>query len=402
MLKTGRPRTTRTRPAGESTSQDRAVGVEEESQRSETTIEAQLEEEQRLHARLLMERQLRDLRAQNDALRQRSASGTPSSSLSSDDEVLENPRKRKAQEVLVPVRVKRTLRPEKLKDYHGKNVKEHMDFRRSAEIAFRMAPEDFPRDQDRILYAMQYLSGEPRDAWARKESTIDIGRCSWEYFMEYLLDLVEDPVNRQLSTAQAYMDASQNKTQSVHSFAAYLDTLEAQLPPYTEAQRVNHFLTKLRPSIRQALTNYQDLPTTRSGLEALAARLETNMRGHGASENKATEREEGDRYKKKKKDRERNNNRQGDEDKGRGSRDRTRGERPARGQRSADDRVASRKKYAKEAGIMCHNCSKTGHYASDCMAPARSDANKTAIGNIASKNTSPPPQAQRRRGANQS
>ena len=95
--------------------------------------------------------------------------------------------------------------------------------------------------------------------------------------MEYLLDLVEDPVNRQLSTAQAYMDTSQNKTQSVHSFAAYLDNLKAQLPPYTEAQRVNHFLTKLRPSICQALTNYQDLPTTRNSLKALTAHLETNI-----------------------------------------------------------------------------------------------------------------------------
>ena len=101
--------------------------------------------------------------------------------------------------------------------------------------------------------------------------------------MNYLLNLVEDPVNRQLHNAQAYTEAVQKSGQSVHAFAAYLSTLEAQLPPYNEEHLVMHLFTKLRPEIRKALSNYQDLPNKRDSLVALAARLENNLRGPGAA-----------------------------------------------------------------------------------------------------------------------
>ena len=44
-------------------------------------------------------------------------------------------------------------------------------------------------------------------------------------------------MNHQISTAQNYQDAAQSATQSVQSFATYLDTLEAELQPYDEVQR---------------------------------------------------------------------------------------------------------------------------------------------------------------------
>ena len=47
-----------------------------------------------------------------------------------------------------------------------------------------------------------------------------------------------------------------------------------------------HFFTKLRPNIRAALTMYQDLPTTRSNLVALAAPLESNLRKGNAAKPK--------------------------------------------------------------------------------------------------------------------
>ena len=65
----------------------------------------------------------------------------------------------------------------------------------------------------------------------------------------------------------------------MHSFEAYLRSLEAQLPPFSPAHLVSNLFTKLRPDLRKALTNYQDLPKTRDGLLALAARLEHNIHG---------------------------------------------------------------------------------------------------------------------------
>ena len=63
-------------------------------------------------------------------------------------------------------------------------------------------------------------------------------------------------MNRQLNTAQRYADARQRVHQSVHTYVTYIESLEDELPPYTEEQRRLHLLTTFRPEIRTALTNY--------------------------------------------------------------------------------------------------------------------------------------------------
>jgi hypothetical protein len=77
---------------------------------------------------------------------------------------------------------------------------------------------------------------------------------------------------------QRFQDAAQLLNQSVHAFAIYLETLEADLPPYNNEHRRQHIFTKLKPKIRSAITNYQDIPETYAGLISLAARLEENLR----------------------------------------------------------------------------------------------------------------------------
>jgi len=52
--------------------------------------------------------------------------------------------------------------------------------------------------------------------------------------MTFLLDLIEDPVNRQLYNVLLYHDATQCPHQSVQSFDANLSSIEVLLPPYTE------------------------------------------------------------------------------------------------------------------------------------------------------------------------
>ena len=64
----------------------------------------------------------------------------------------------------------------------------------------------------------------------------------------------------------------------MHNFNTYLGTLEAQLPPYNKAYRTTYFFIKLRPELRAALINYQDLFNIKNGLIALAARLEANIK----------------------------------------------------------------------------------------------------------------------------
>jgi len=84
-------------------------------------------------------------------------------------------------------------------------------------------------------------------------------------------------VNCQLHNAQTYIKAVQKLSQSVHTFAAYLSILKAQLMSYNEKQLIMHFFTKLRSEIKKILLNYQDLLNKQDSLIALTAQLKSNL-----------------------------------------------------------------------------------------------------------------------------
>lgn len=85
-------------------------------------------------------------------------------------------------------------------------------------------------------------------------------------------------MNQQLDATQQYQNTKQKQGQMVHAFETYLSKLEAQLlVQYTKEQSHLHLFTWLRPELQIAITNYQNIPTTRSSLVALAARLEKNQ-----------------------------------------------------------------------------------------------------------------------------
>ena len=133
-----------------------------------------------------------------------------------------------------------------------------------------------------ILWAQQYLTEEPKDAYYREVNSKGL-ISTWEDYKRFFLDLIENPMNHQISTAQNYQDAAQGVTQSVQSFTTYLDTLEAELQPYDKVQRQDHLLTCLRPDLRRAIIAYPEVPDNQQDLIALTSRVELNMRDKGAS-----------------------------------------------------------------------------------------------------------------------
>lgn len=190
-------------------------------------------------------------------------------------------RKRNASQQPVSIPARRTLKPRSPNEYRGKNLKEHREFFRSCEIAFRLLPQEFATSNDKVLWAMQYLGGDPRELWyAHYEHAFEALATtpSWAYFKQYMLDLLADPINRSLDAATAHAQAMQRKDQSVRSFATYLEVIEEQLTPYTETQRVQHLFSKLRPELQRAVTNYHQIPATRDALIALGSTLERNLR----------------------------------------------------------------------------------------------------------------------------
>lgn len=163
-------------------------------------------------------------------------------------------------------------------DYYGKNLKEHSNFMWQCEIAFRQDASYFTADATKVLHAMQALRGEPRDRWKAFEDEYGKDRHTFNFFSEFLLNLIQDPVNRQLAAAEKYHAAEQRQGQSVHSFATYIEDLEADLETYTDEQRRLHLLARLRPDLKAALRSMQILPARRTELVSLAARIEDNLR----------------------------------------------------------------------------------------------------------------------------
>lgn len=174
--------------------------------------------------------------------------------------------------------VKHMAHPKAPSAYHGKNLKEHRDFVYECSLTFRLAPHVYHSDAKKVLYGMQHLHGDARERWKNHEKIVGADCSSWDEFTDFLLDIIQDPVNRGISTMQRYSEAVQKPGQSIHNFVTYLESLEADLPVYTEEHRLNHLFTKLRPEIRERITNFQHIPQTMDGMVSLAARIEENMR----------------------------------------------------------------------------------------------------------------------------
>jgi hypothetical protein len=167
---------------------------------------------------------------------------------------------------------------EKIPMFEGKGVREYQDFESRLLIAFRLDPTAFALEDQKIAFTLQYLQRTFRQLWIQRELEADGETLSWRHMMDFLLDQLKSPINRELHITLQYSRATQKEGQSVNEFAAYLSTLENQIqPPYEQKHLVMHLYSKLQPQIRIALSNYGDFPKTRRELVERAATLEDNL-----------------------------------------------------------------------------------------------------------------------------
>jgi hypothetical protein len=305
------------------------------------TLDERIQAAEQRRDELLRLQRLQALEAEIALLEATPPTATPSTVIEAleEDPVSEaqERRKRNAPQALTPPHVKRTLKPKDPAEYKGRTLKEHREFFRSCEIAFRLLPLEFRLDKDKVLWAMQYLAGDPRELWyTHYERTFAIGEetLTWGYFKDYMLDLLSDPINRTLEAATAHAHAMQRRDQTVRAFATYLEVLEEQLTPYTEEQRVQHLFSKLKPELQRAITNYHQVPATREDLVALGSTLERNLRRASPPR----EQHSRGKFSGKQKD-----------------------FKPKEGSPATTNRPTRDKN-----SITCYKCQKTGHYANEC------------------------------------
>ena len=166
------------------------------------------------------------------------------------------------------------------------------------------------------------------------------------------------------------------------AFDAYLTSLEAQLPPFTESQRTSALMTRLRPELQEAIIRIGTLPVDRNALLSLAARLETTTRQSHARSSQG-QRQGGASTGGHKGSNRSNNSKPSQEERTvQSKKDKKENRKPGSGSKFKSK--SKDKEWLKN--IECFSCHKKGHYATDCCAP-KTDGNPNnvpvgSIGNI--------------------
>ncbi len=124
---------------------------------------------------------------------------------------------------------------------------------------------------------MIYLKNKSKKLWFDHEETMSAVQQMWFNFINFLLNLIKDSMNRDINMTQQYVNASQRSDQMIWTFAAHLSTLKHQLSLYSDEHKWTHLFIKLRSELRVIITNVQSISITRNALINLVARLKTNL-----------------------------------------------------------------------------------------------------------------------------
>ncbi|KAI9748424.1 MAG: hypothetical protein M1815_003249 [Lichina confinis] len=117
--------------------------------------------------------------------------------------------------------------PEK---YTSKNQEVLQMFIRSCEHLFTLRPITYCEDQQRIMYAVNNMKGDPEKAFLNNQ-----------HQPEHL---------RTLSAYHKWCHAQQGATQSVNSFVAYLDKIEGMIDVTPDVFQSHFLIDSLRPELK--------------------------------------------------------------------------------------------------------------------------------------------------------
>ena len=144
-------------------------------------------------------------------------------------------------------------------------------------MIFLKSPEYFQTSLQRVSHAQLALKGQIKEQWSNHIgiSDVDSARYTIEVmgfrgFKQFLLDRVQAPEIRSVNHWLLWNDAKQKPGQTVASFRAYLESLEAHIEPMPTTVRNKIFMPRLRPEVRQRLINTGRTLDTRDEIESLA------------------------------------------------------------------------------------------------------------------------------------
>ena len=178
------------------------------------------------------------------------------------------------------VNAERSVRVVKPQRYSGKSVTEHRKFVQQCEAVFKLQPETYRYSSARIRYAASYFDGAAHLEWLPLEKYLEEtgGYMRWVEFKEEMLTWQDTPDIRKLQALQKWSAAKHREGEPIRRFVQYLTTLEAQISPFTEAQKMEMLMAKMAPSLATEVVTYHRRPTDRRDLVDIATNLESRER----------------------------------------------------------------------------------------------------------------------------
>lgn len=335
------------------------------------SLEEQIAEEEARHHRLEQEAKLRRLRELNNDL------------AAAQDE----PRARTPVSDYAPPSaplVAKTLKPDKMRAYKGLSEGEHISWFREVETKIRLGPEYFVTESQKILYCMQSLEGDAAAQWWPFQKDLDLEDYGFSSFKRFLLDLVNDPINRRLLSYEKINEAAQRPHQKISVFKAYLEELESHIAPASEEQRANTFLTKMQPNLKNQILATGNVPRTREEIFALALRLERTLEQTSSRTSGTKSAQKG----KPLEDRVATPHSRAEGAKSSG------GKRPQGGKRKSSPTKAQEQTNKARAEGACFTCGSKDHWKNEC--PKKDNPNFTSVGSTSTKNDKAPQSPQKR------
>ncbi len=277
----------------------------------------------------------------------------------------------------------KTIRPDKMRTYHGASEGEHVRWFADAEIKFLLSPEYFTTDRAKILYCMQSLEGDAAAQWRQRFKKEEVDTYTFDYFRNFLLDLVADPVNRRLLAHERWNSARQAKDQKVSVFKAYLEELESHLDPMPEKFKADMFLTKIRSELKDKILGTGRVPTTREDILALAIMQEKTLERYHQPRPKQNDK---GRPLEERVSRAPSNNGGGEPPSKRQRRDKDKNkDKDHQKSKSASNNSAK----SEHKSDSCFLCGGKGHWKNEC--PQKDNPNFTPVNSVQSKNDNAPP-----------
>ena len=249
------------------------------------------------------------------------------------------------------------------------SLREWGDWKRDIERVFEGDPYTYRTGSQKILKALDYLDSNLKSLWYTfNDQQKGIGK--WSTFINWTRDNIQNGQNATATLYEQLNAAKQLPDKSPIQFNAYLSAIERDLPQQDDKALAMTFYSKLTKELkRQFKTSDIPIPETRAKCVAVAQRIWDGL--YGSQEKKISESyKSSEGYKK-------------DDTKPKypcidSKRDRK--DRYHLSYRYKDNRNKEKRRATPKKELICFNCNKPGHYATNC--PEKEPSKKAKIQSI--------------------